>query len=225
MTEPAAPDDVDAPELIVFDIGEVLIDETRIWTIWADMIGVSPLTFAAVLGASITQGGDHREVFGELAPNIEWAGLADAHQQRLGGLTDADLYADVRAVLAELAGAGFGVALAGNQPQRRRDELLDLGLATSMVITSDELGAEKPDAAFFEGMARRLGVDDPDRVLYVGDRVDNDILPAHAFGLRTCWIRRGPWGRLQDLPEGIEPDLVLEGLGELPELLTTWRDG
>ena len=61
-------------------------------------------------------------------------------------------------------------------------------------------------------------------VLYVGDRIDNDVLPAAAAGMRTCWLRRGPWGVLQDLPDGAEPpDLDLEGLGELPVLLADWR--
>ncbi len=62
-------------------------------------------------------------------------------------------------------------------------------------------------------------------MLYVGDRVDNDVVPAHDAGLRTCWLTRGPWGHLQDLPDDVEPDLVLEGLGELPLLLSRWRDG
>ena len=42
-----------APAVVVFDVGEVLIDETRVWAIWAGLLGVSPLTFAAVLGAAI----------------------------------------------------------------------------------------------------------------------------------------------------------------------------
>jgi len=61
-------------------------------------------------------------------------------------------------------------------------------------------------------------------VLYVGDRVDNDVLPAAEAGLATCWLTRGPWGQLQELPEDVEPDLVLEGLGELPELIAAWRE-
>ena len=54
--------------------------------------------------------------------------------------------------------------------------------------------------------------------------VDNDVLPASTYGMRTCWLRRGPWGQLQDLPDDVEADLVLEGLGELPLLLQEWRD-
>lgn len=49
MSDPAA------PAAIVFDVGEVLIDEARVWETWAHLIGVTPLTFAAVLGAVIAR--------------------------------------------------------------------------------------------------------------------------------------------------------------------------
>ncbi len=82
---------------------------------------------------------------------------------------------------------------------------------------------DKPSAEFFAAVQKLTGATEPEQVLYVGDRVDNDILPAMAFGMRTCWLRRGPWGQLQDLPDDAVPDLVLEGLGELPLLLAEWR--
>ena len=31
-------------------------------------------------------------------------------------------------------------------------------------------------------------------IVYVGDRLDNDILPAQSIGMRAVFIRRGPWG-------------------------------
>ena len=36
-------------------------------------------------------------------------------------------------------------------------------------------------------------------ILYVGDRLDNDVLPARAAGMRTVFLRRGPWGRIHAL--------------------------
>jgi FMN phosphatase YigB (HAD superfamily) len=57
-------------------------------------------------------------------------------------------------------------------------------------------------------------------VLYVGDRVDNDVVPAARSGLRTAWLRRGPWGLLQRPADATAPDLVLPTLGDLPAALT-----
>ncbi len=54
----------------------------------------------------------------------------------------------------------------------------------------------KPDPAFFAAALRLMGDPDPGDVAYVGDRVDNDVLPATAAGLRAVWLRRGPWGLL-----------------------------
>ena len=221
--DPNDPDGA-APGTVVFDIGEVLIDETRVWSVWAELLGVSPLTFGAVLGAAIVQGEDHHGVFPHLAPNLDWPELEDEHERRYGGFRDEDLYPDVRSCLTELRSLGFRIVLAGNQPQRRAEQLRALELPHDHLATSDELGAEKPATAFFTAVQELAGVIEPLEILYVGDRVDNDILPAAGFGMRTCWLRRGPWGQLQELPDDVEADLVLEGLGELPLLLSQWRD-
>jgi len=213
-----------APEIVVLDIGEVVIDETRVWAVWSELLGVSPGTLMAVLGAAVSQGGDHHDAFPHVAPNVEWPELDGEHEARYGGFRPEDVYADVVPAFTALRAQGFRVVLAGNQPRRRAEQLRALELPVDDVVTSDELGAEKPDAAFFTAVLARLEVDDPSQVLYVGDRVDNDVLPAAEAGLATCWLTRGPWGQLQELPEDAGPDLVLEGLGELPELLAAWRE-
>lgn len=223
-TPHAAPPTTAAPDVVVFDVGEVLVDETRVWDVWAGLLGVSPATLMATLGAAIVQGDDHVVAFDHVAPNVTWRELEDEHEVRYGGFRDEDLYPDVRPCLAELAAAGRRVVLAGNQPVRRRDQLqaLDLpGVAAEDVLVSDLMGVAKPDPAFFAAVLAHVGVA-PQRVLYVGDRVDNDALPAAEAGMATCWLRRGPWGRLQDLPDGAEVDLELEGLGELATLLDDW---
>jgi HAD superfamily hydrolase (TIGR01549 family) len=214
-----------APRIVAFDVGEVLIDESRVWAIWAGLLGVSPLTFAAVLGAAIAQGEDEEAVFPHVAPNVDWHEFVEEHERRYGGFQEQDLYPDARSCLEELRSLGFTVVVAGNQPARRHAQLVALDLPCDRLAMSEHLGVEKPDAAFFAAVCELAGVSDPGEVLYVGDRVDNDVLPAAAAGLRTCWLRRGPWGHLQELPDGVEADLVLEGLGELPLLLSHWADG
>jgi HAD superfamily hydrolase (TIGR01549 family) len=212
-----------APSIVVFDIGEVLVDETRVWAVWASVLGVSPLTLGAVLGAAIAQGLDHTAAFPFVAPNVDWEQFEDEHERRYGGFREQDLYGDVRGCLEELRALGFTIVLAGNQPARRTEQLRALGLPADHLVVSADLGAEKPDSTFFTALLDLVDTSDPADVLYVGDRVDNDIVPAVTMGMRTCWLRRGPWGRLQDLPDGVEPDLVLEGLGELALLLEGWR--
>ncbi len=218
-------DDLDgpAPEAVVFDVGEVLIDETRVWAIWADILGISRFTFAAVLGAAIAQGQDHRVVFPHVAPNTEWEDFLGEHERRYGGFQERDLYPDVRLCLSELHAMAVRIGIVGNQPTRRREQLVALELPYDVLATSDDLGAEKPAPDFFAAVQQLVGAAEPSQVLYVGDRVDNDVLPAMEFGMRTCWLRRGPWGHLQELPDDAEPDLVLDGLGELPLLLAGWR--
>jgi HAD superfamily hydrolase (TIGR01549 family) len=223
--EGAPETDGPAPRLVVFDVGEVLIDESRVWAVWAGLLGVSPLTFAAVLGAAIVQGEDHEAVFPHVAPNVDWHRFEDEHERRYGGFRPEDLYADVQPCLEELRSLGFRVVVAGNQPARRSEQLRGLGVPCDHLVTSEELGVEKPDPGFFAAVLDRAGTTDPTDAIYVGDRVDNDIAPAAALGWRTCWLRRGPWGHLQDLPDGLTPDLSLEGLGELPLLLSQWRGG
>lgn len=212
-----------APDIVVFDVGEVLIDETRVWGIWADILGVSRFTFAAVLGAAIAQGEDHELVFPHVAPNTEWREFEGEHERRYGGFAPEDVYADVRPCLTELQAMGIRVGIAGNQPARRTEQLVALDLPHDVLAVSADLQVEKPSPEFFQVVQKLVGAQEPSQVLYVGDRVDNDVLPAMAFGMRTCWLRRGPWGQLQDLPDDVQPELVLEGLGELPLLLAEWR--
>jgi HAD superfamily hydrolase (TIGR01549 family) len=211
-----------APLAVVFDVGEVLIDETRVWSTWAQMVGVSPLTFAAVLGAAIVQGEDWPAVFPHVAPNVARQDLEDEHERQYGGFQEQDLYADVRPCFQALRQLDVRIIIAGNQPARRRAQLEALDLGVDALATSDDLGVEKPSSGFWEAVAKLCGDIPLARILYVGDRVDNDVEPAAEAGLLTCWLQRGPWGQLQDLPDGLQPDLMLEGLGELPQIIANW---
>jgi FMN phosphatase YigB (HAD superfamily) len=50
------------------------------------------------------------------------------------------------------------------------------------------------------------------KIAYVGDRIDNDVAPALAAGTVAVRIRRGPWGYVQEPPEGA---LRIRSLDEL----------
>jgi len=199
---------------VCLDVGETLVDETRIWTTWADMVGVPRLTFMAMLGAVIARGGDHREVFEELGIR-EWRARWTEASERIGPFVLDDLYADGLPAATALAAAGYRVAVIANQPGARSAELRALGFEPDVMAMSDEMRVSKPDPAFFARSLELMGGPDPGDVAYVGDRVDNDVLPAQASGIRAVWIRRGPWGLIHTLPDGVRPALVVHSLTEL----------
>ena len=58
---------------VAFDVGEVLIDEIRLWGEWADWLGVSRLTLSAALGAVIAEGRHHLDAFAPLRPGFDMA--------------------------------------------------------------------------------------------------------------------------------------------------------
>ncbi len=200
---------------VCLDVGETLIDETRVWSIWADELGIPRLTFMAGLGAVIARGGEHRHVF-DLFGVADWRERLPAIEQAYGGFQRQDLYPDALPALEALRDAGYRLAVVANQPAARHGQLRALGVAADVIAMSEELGVAKPDAAFFEATLRLMGRPDPAVVAYVGDRVDNDVLPAQEAGMRPVWIRRGPWGVIQECPEGAA-DLVVGSLSELTE--------
>jgi FMN phosphatase YigB (HAD superfamily) len=206
---------------IVLDVGETLIDETRLWSIWAKEMGISPMTLMAAFGAVVARG-QSPSAMAELLPVADWRSHRAAVEARYGGLRPEDLYPDVSASLPRLR-QRFRLAVLGNQPAVRTAELRAIGVDAEVIVMSEEMGVEKPDPAFFRQTLERLGRPDPASVAYVGDRVENDVIPAQAAGLRPIWLRRGPWGRIRtDRPP--EAALIVDSLTELADRAEdAWR--
>jgi len=203
---------------VVLDVGETLIDETRIFATWAEVLGMPQFTLMAVLGGSIVQEEkpeDWRRFF-ELLEQPEWRDRQPEVEERFGGFRDEDLYADALRGLEGLAAKGYRLAITANQPARRYDELRALGVDVEVMAMSEAMEVSKPDPAFFARTLELIGSPDPASVAYVGDRVDNDVRPSHAAGMRAVWIRRGPWGYLHEDTDGAA-DLVVWSLDELVE--------
>ena len=151
----------------------------------------------------------------------DWRERGAAVEAAYGGFRRDDLYADAADAVGALRDAGYGVSILANQPASRTAELRALGFQPDVMAMSEEIGASKPDTAFFERSLELLGHPDPRDVAYVGDRVDNDVAGSAAAGMRPIWIRRGPWGHLQTDPGGIalaEIRSLDELVGVLPEV-------
>nr|WP_218890685.1 HAD family hydrolase [Actinomycetospora corticicola] len=194
-----------------------MIDETREYGTWADWLGVPRHTFSAVFGAVIARGEDYRSVFQHFRPGFD---LAKERQARLEAgqgeyLNALDLYADVRRCLTSLQRAAFFVGVAGNQTERAGRFIRELNLPADVIATSDDWGVAKPDLAFFTKLIE-VSQCSPAEILYVGDRLDNDISPASASGIKTALICRGPWGKILSADSfEVKPDLILDNLDEL----------
>ncbi len=95
-----------------------------------------------------------------------------------------------------------------------------LDLPADLVATSAEWGTAKPHPEFFAHVVA-ASPGQPHETVYVGDHRHNDIEPAKAAGLRTAFIRRGPWGYLwaQDPDLRKLADWRIDTLTELPALL------
>jgi HAD superfamily hydrolase (TIGR01549 family) len=178
------------------------------------VLAVPRFTFMALLGAAIARG-DHQSAFRALGRG-DWRADIPRVAEAYGGFREADLYPDALPSIGGLRAAGYRIAVIGNQPATRTAELRALGFAPEVMAMSEELGVAKPDPAFFERAIELMGDPDPADVAYVGDRVDNDVRPASAAGMRTVWLRRGPWALIETAvpPEAV---LVVATLTELVE--------
>ncbi len=200
---------------VCLDVGETLIDETRIWGTWADVLGVTRLTFIAAFGAMLARGRPFEQVF-------EFLGFSDRERYRAdvvrayGGFQSSDLYPDALPAIDALRAAGYRLAIVANQPPERTAELRALGINVDVMAMSDEFGIHKPSVEFFAHTVSLLGEPSIDDVAYVGDRLDNDVRPSAAAGMRAIWLRRGPWAAITDdrPPSGT---LVVDSLTELVE--------
>lgn len=212
-------------EGVYFDLGETLINEGRIFDGWADWLGVPRHTFHAMLGAAIARGESYQEVFEHFRPGFELA-EEEAAREAAGVPNiwgEADLYPDARECLTALHAYGVRVGVAGNQPKEAYERVVALDLPVDVIGISELWGVEKPSAEFFDRVVEEAGCPAAN-LLYVGDRIDNDVRAGLAFGVQVAFLRRGPWGFIgpdigQDEEALAQCTFRLDSLAELPELV------
>ena len=117
--------------------------------------------------------------------------------------------------LQTLRSMGLRIGVGTNMTADRQFEKLsrlDLLPWVDFLVTSEELGVEKPDPRLFALCAEKAGAGQCD-CCFVGDSLEKDALAAVRAGMTGVWYC--PNGRA-DPPEGIA---VIRSLGELPALL------
>lgn len=134
--------------------------------------------------------------------------------------TDADLYQDARDVIIEMKKRGLKIGLIANQPATVVETLKAHGIYEYIDFAgiSSLIGIEKPSREIFELALEKLAVP-ADQSLHIGNRIDTDVIPAQSVGMRAVWIRRGEANPSPSVEDLKIPDLVVDSLIGLPELI------
>ena len=120
------------------------------------------------------------------------------------------LLGSAHALLEALRERGLRLGVVANawpEPARlTRRRIAELGVAERVdaIVLADEVGARKPDPRIFAAALQALGVG-PGEALYVGDRLDVDVLGASRAGLTTV---QAMWFTADTAEAAVEPDYV-----------------
>ena len=130
-----------------------------------------------------------------------------------------DVFPGVRAALKRLAGGGFRIGCVTNKPEGfswRLLELVDLDEYFELVVGGDTTPRQKPDPMPLLFAAERFELDAAECMM-VGDS-RTDVAAARAAGFVAAAV---PYGYNHGLDiESSNPDLVIENLRDLADLLT-----
>lgn len=116
------------------------------------------------------------------------------------------------AVLAE----EYSLLLAGQYGKEIVDLLEEHGLLRyfSGKLTQDDYAITKPDPRYFEQILSRHRMT-PDESIMVGDRIDNDVIPAKMIGMKTIRVRLGMHAVQEPRLPDERPDLEICSVREL----------
>ena len=128
------------------------------------------------------------------------------------------LYPDTKELLQRLS-QKYKIGIIANQDFGTEQRLTDFNVYQyiNLVIASAEEGVAKPDLRIFQIALDRANCK-PEEAVMVGDRIDNDIIPANKIGMTTVWIKQG-FGCYAE-PKTVEeqPDYIVNSLAEITEV-------
>ena len=102
--------------------------------------------------------------------------------------------------------------------QRKRIAISGMDRYVDEFFISEEVGAQKPQKAFFDHVFSHIGPCSTDEVLLIGDSLSADILGANRAGIRSCWFN--PSGA--PLKGEAQPDYEITHLADLKAVLGGW---
>ena len=146
-------------------------------------------------------------------------GLADTYWETL--LSHMQCAPGARECMSFLKSSGYTVGIGTNMTadyQFAKLERLGLLDYVDFLVSSEEVGAEKPDEKLFACCVDKAGCR-AGACMFVGDSLESDALGAMRAGLRPVWLRGE--GSEADVPAGVE---VIHSLADIPHLLGSLLD-
>ena len=178
-----------SPSWLFFDIGSTLVDETKVYEGRFKYIAEkSGLSYDEVCESVFELFKQNKKGDKELMKHL---GLVVPDWKS----EDEVLYLDTKLVLQKLScksGGKYEIGIIANQNPGSKKRLESFGILEyiDLVVASAEEGCAKPDRTIFEIALSRAGVQASDSVM-IGDRIDNDIIPANEIGMKTVWVKQG----------------------------------
>lgn len=134
---------------------------------------------------------------------------------------------EVAPVFEELRSRGVKVGVLSNTiwPRAwheeffRRDGVLQL---IDAAVYTSEIPWTKPSPRAFAAAVAALGLGDPERCVYVGDRLYDDIWGAQNAGMRAIHVPHSTIPKDQEGNREGNPDAVAHRLAEIPALVAGW---
>ena len=194
---------------LFFDVGSTLVDESRVYEDRmkkiAELSGITPQQIYehAISLYRRNKKGD-LEIAKQLG--IELPKWESQYEK---------LYTDSEDCLKGLS-RNYEIGIIANQPLGTSERLENLGVRKyiDLVIASAEEGVSKPDRRIFEIALERSGCK-PENAVMIGDRIDNDIVPAKQLGMKTIWIKQGFGSLWTVMDESEKADIEVNNLSDI----------
>ena len=205
---------------VFFDIGDVLINEDILRfkyyeILWYYLRKHDPgWTFERIIKTreelvdDFEDPAPHWTIARQVLPDWEWKRFKEEIQyftrRRAPGYIRA--IPGVRYVLQNLI-RFYTLAIVANQPQTAHRFIKQFGFQQffKVVVLSEEVHIKKPDPRIFQ-LALEKTRTEPQHAIMIGDRIDNDIVPAKSLGMKTVLLK------LNSREKGIFPQTDRERL-------------
>lgn len=200
---------------IFFDIGYTLVNEDEIWQKRIeDTIKIAKeegikTSYVEIYDALLNAAQNYQSQAKTAAKTIGVSHFGDYCPEH------EILYPDVTLVLQQLK-SKYQLGVIANQCANLEERLAKLQIREyfDLIVSSHDVNLAKPDQKIFI-LALKQANCQAENAAMVGDRLDNDIVPAKALGMKTVRIKQGIGAIQKPLNHSSTPNFTINTIKEL----------